>query len=210
MHQRKVVVGNMSKLLSEWESQGQTFRAYKYKVGGHNKIGIYQKGKSGSETNFKATRKNTNNIENAKSRMREKYKDVDRREPPKPPPEKKKIYRSVLVIGYNDMGVVPFEYRVWVHTNEPNITPGDLEKWSDAIQNLYPLNNNKGNSEDFMTLLRTELNEEIDENEMSPNETLNKWWGYVVFYTKVPKAEYFAEQSGQGFKKTGRFSEPKV
>lgn len=200
----------MSKLLSEWEVQGQTFRAYKYKVQGHNRIGIYQKGKSGSETNFKATRKNSDNIEQSKSRMKEKYKGPSGGEPPKPPPEKKKIYRSVLVIGYNDMGVVPFEYRVWVHTNEPNVTPGDLEAWSDAIQNLFPLNNNKGNSEDFMTLLRTEMNEEIDENEMSPTDQLNKWWGYVVFYTKTPKAEYFAEQIGGGFRKVSRFFPPKV
>jgi len=84
------------------------------------------------------------------------------------------IYRSSYVVSYS--GKTGAEYRVWVHTDRPDVTESQLQNKMQELFNLYPTNINVWEE------AYPEDNEPMHEDEIRPaGAELGEWFGYVNF-----------------------------
>lgn len=149
-------------------------------------------------TNFRQKRANRDNEAVAKSasekrRTKEEVRPAEREKPPA-----RRIYRSYMVVGYASSETTA-EYRVWVHTEKPDVTQDELEEWADRLVRLYPANFT-------MEIFDVEMNREIDEDEMLPTDEMKKYWGFAKITKNGKPFEYYAQQEGDDFAETGAFA----
>ena len=106
--------------------------------------------------------------------------------------DKPLVYRSVKAIGYKLRS--DLEYRVWIHTNNPDISEDELDqKLNEAIQKYPPAN--KKLLDSLQELAGTEINREIDKDEIQPSHAGFYEWFYEI------KIEW---ESGKTHSESGR------
>lgn len=184
-----------------FQAGDRQFVGYRNNIKGKAYMRIYEKGKPGMTAQVRAKRSNKDTVVDVEKKLKEKGIERSFRLPKKG--EVTGIFRSSIVMGYRDRktGITPFEYRVWIHTKDKKITEADLERWMDNLKNLFPISDTS-----VFTPLGMEINEEIDEDEVTPDE-YDTYFGVALFFTR--NKQYYAKQVGSRFSETRPFSFPK-
>ena len=169
---------------------------------------VYAYGKESKKvtTWTRAKRSNKDSVKAIKQKQEKKtLKEELKPSKPVAKEEKKKIYRTALVLGYTSVAQ-SVEIRIWIHRNSKSTTEEEAYEWARKLTELFPINPNLAEN---MQQLSFEDNEEIEKDEMQPDDTENKWWGYMNFNNihsgSHGTAEYYAQQSGSSFTQSSPF-----
>lgn len=156
----------------------QTFTTKRVKVRGQYRQFVWEKGKIKTHVQWKRD----------KHQLR---RDIE---------EKLFIYRSSYVLAYSSVRHGLAEYRVWVHTKDPDVTEAQLEDKMKELFSLFGIDNNSW-EESY-----PEFNEPIHNDEKRPgNASLGEWFGYVKFNREGKVKEYYALGNITLMESTGGF-----